>query len=238
MILDTSALAAAITGEADSQRFQHAMLGAASLAISAMTVLETRIVLQSRHGAEVVQAFDEMLDQAGIVVVPFDAESAQVAFDAFRRYGKGQGRKAQLTVVDCAAYALTDVESALQSTPPEVAVRLHMLVQNAEDDHALGPVRQSADGVIQAMRGGPPPLRRQLKMKQADVGPDLGSVDGAWPMRVFRHHRHAAIDDRRIGGELAWTESDRRFRQDRRDVTVGKRGQLVVHCSRGVRDPK
>jgi ribonuclease VapC len=31
---------------------------------------------------------------------------ASVAFDAFRRYGKGQGHPAQLNIVDCAAYAL------------------------------------------------------------------------------------------------------------------------------------
>jgi ribonuclease VapC len=29
-----------------------------------------------------------------------------VAFEAFRRFGKGQGHPAQLNIVDCAAYAL------------------------------------------------------------------------------------------------------------------------------------
>lgn len=36
----------------------------------------------------------------------FDQQLAQVAFDAFCRYGKGQGHPAQLNIVDCAAYAL------------------------------------------------------------------------------------------------------------------------------------
>jgi ribonuclease VapC len=40
------------------------------------------------------------------VIAPFDAEMAQLAFDAFRRYGKGQGHPARLNIVDCAAYAL------------------------------------------------------------------------------------------------------------------------------------
>lgn len=31
---------------------------------------------------------------------------AEAAFDAFKRYGKGQGHKAQLNIIDCAAYAL------------------------------------------------------------------------------------------------------------------------------------
>ena len=109
MILDTSAIVAAIAKEQDGDRFQGAMLGAESLAISSITVLETRIVLHSRHGLEVVSAFDEMLENAGISVVPFDQELAAAAFDAFRKYGKGQGHPAQLNIIDCAAYALAKV---------------------------------------------------------------------------------------------------------------------------------
>jgi ribonuclease VapC len=74
--------------------------------MSAVAVLESRIVLQSRYGRLAVEAFDEMLEQAGIVIVPFDGQMAQLAFDAFRRYGKGQGHPAQLNIVDCAVYAL------------------------------------------------------------------------------------------------------------------------------------
>lgn len=109
MILDTSAIVATITNETDESRFRDAMLGAASLLISSITVLETRIVLQSRQGPEAVRAFDEMLENTGIVTVPFDAEMAEVAFRAFRRYGKGQGHPAQLNIIDCAAYALAKI---------------------------------------------------------------------------------------------------------------------------------
>ena len=106
MILDMSAVVAAIANEPDRARFQDAMLGAASLAMSSITVLETRIVLYSRYGEEAVGEFDEMLESAGIVIVPFDGELARAAFDGFRRYGKGQGHPAQLNIIDCAAYAL------------------------------------------------------------------------------------------------------------------------------------
>jgi ribonuclease VapC len=85
------------------------MLGAVSLTISSVTVLETRIVLQSRHGDKAVHEFDEMLDHAGIVVVSFDAEMAETAFQAFRRYGKGRGHPAQLNIIDCAGYALAKI---------------------------------------------------------------------------------------------------------------------------------
>jgi ribonuclease VapC len=111
MILDTSAIIATIANEPDRGRFQDRMLVAPSLSISSVTALETRIVLQSRQGAEAVRAFDEMLDNAGIIIVPFDAEMAAAAFDAFLRYGKGQGHPAQVKIIDCAAYALAKIRS-------------------------------------------------------------------------------------------------------------------------------
>ena|SRR5215471_860101 len=109
MVLDTSAIVATISGEADGPRFQEAMLRGSSLAVSAVTVLETRIVLQSRHGAEAVREFDDMLESAGIAVIPFDAEMATAAFEAFQRFGKGQGHPAQLNIIDCATYALAKI---------------------------------------------------------------------------------------------------------------------------------
>jgi ribonuclease VapC len=48
MVLDTSAVIAAITNEQDSSRFRAAMLGAESLLISSVAVLETKIVLFAR----------------------------------------------------------------------------------------------------------------------------------------------------------------------------------------------
>src|SRR5258708_16374789 len=105
-VLDTSAIIASITNEQDSSRIQAAMLGAESLLISSVTVLETRIVLFARLGLDAVGLFEELLENAGIVVVPFDGEMAKAAFDAFRRYGKGKGHPARLNIVDCTAYGL------------------------------------------------------------------------------------------------------------------------------------
>lgn len=50
-----------------------------------------------------------MLEHAGIAVIPFDAEMATAAFEAFQRFGKGQGHPAQLNIIDCAAYALAKI---------------------------------------------------------------------------------------------------------------------------------
>ncbi len=109
MVVDTSAVVATVANEPDGTRFQNAMLGAQSVVISSVTVLETRIVLHVRHGAEAVREFDEMIENAAIVVLPFDGELANVAFDAYRRFGKGQGHPARLNIIDCAAYALAKI---------------------------------------------------------------------------------------------------------------------------------
>jgi ribonuclease VapC len=90
MVLDTSAIIATITNEPDSTRYQAAMLDAESLLISSVAVLETRIVLFARLGVNAVGLFDDLLENAGIVVVPFDEGMAMAAFDAFRQFGKGQ----------------------------------------------------------------------------------------------------------------------------------------------------
>jgi ribonuclease VapC len=106
MVLDTSAIVAVIASEPDAIRYRSAMLGATSLAMSAVAVLESKIVLRSRHGEAAVDAFNQMLEGAGIEIVPFGAPTTELAFDAFRRYGKGQGHPARLNIVDCAVYAL------------------------------------------------------------------------------------------------------------------------------------
>ena len=106
MLLDTSAVVATIANEPSAVRYQTAMLGAASLVMSAVTVLESRIVLYSRHGKAAFEAFDDMLKEAEIEIAPFDAQLAELAFEAFRRYGKGQRHPAKLNIIDCAAYAL------------------------------------------------------------------------------------------------------------------------------------
>jgi ribonuclease VapC len=89
MVLDTSAIIATIANEPDSSHFRAAMLGAESLLISSVAVLETKIALFARLGLDAVGLFDELLEKAGIVVVPFDDEMVGVAFDAFRLFGEG-----------------------------------------------------------------------------------------------------------------------------------------------------
>ena len=104
MVVDTSAIVAAVASEVDANRYREAMLSASMVAMSSVSVLEARIVLESRYGSEAVIAFGEMLEQVSIAVVPFDEEMTLTAFDAFLRFGKGR-HPAALNIVDCAAYA-------------------------------------------------------------------------------------------------------------------------------------
>jgi ribonuclease VapC len=113
MVLDTSAIIATITNEPDGARYRDAMLNADKLSMSAVAALETKIVLSARFGSEAVEFFDQLLETSGIVVVPFDRDMAQVAFDAFRRFGKGSGHPAQLNIIDCAVCALAKAHSQL-----------------------------------------------------------------------------------------------------------------------------
>lgn len=106
MVIDTSAIFAAISGEPDSKLFRDAIISAPLRLISAVTLLETQIVLVSRSGGSALTTLHQLIDRAGIAVVPFDEPMAEAAFLAFRRFGKGQGHKAQLNIIDCAAYAL------------------------------------------------------------------------------------------------------------------------------------
>ena len=73
--------------------------------ISAASMLEAGIVLISRHGLEARGDLQDFLEQGGLQVEPVTAEQADLALDAYQRYGKGRHR-AGLNFGDCFAYAL------------------------------------------------------------------------------------------------------------------------------------
>ena len=94
--------------EADRERFTNLILEAKTRAISAANVLESGIVLESRRGEAAGHEFDLFLNQAGVDIVPVDAEQIEIARMAWRRYGKGR-HPAALNFGDCFAYALAKV---------------------------------------------------------------------------------------------------------------------------------
>ncbi len=105
MVIDTSALAAIFFAEPERQAFLNAIAAAESRLISAATVLETGIVLEVRQGDSAGREFDLFLIRANLQIVPVDADQAEFARSAWRKYGKGRHRDA-LNFGDCFSYAL------------------------------------------------------------------------------------------------------------------------------------
>ena len=105
MIIDTSAILSILLREPDAERFARAITAASSRRISAATLLETTIVLESRSGPASAHELDAFLTRAQIGLEPVTPEQAQTARQAWRRFGKGN-HPAGLNFGDCFAYAL------------------------------------------------------------------------------------------------------------------------------------
>jgi ribonuclease VapC len=105
MVIDTSALAAIFFAEPERPSFLHAITDAGSRLISAACVLETGIVLEARQGEAAGREFDLFVVRANLQIVAVDAEQADLARSAWRKYGKGR-HPAALNFGDCFSYAL------------------------------------------------------------------------------------------------------------------------------------
>ena len=105
MILDSSAVVAILFKEPEAERLAGMIRDADVTAISAPTLLETAIVAEGRTKPGMAEKLDALIAAAGAEIVPFTAQHAAIARDAWRRYGKGR-HKAGLNLGDCFAYAL------------------------------------------------------------------------------------------------------------------------------------
>lgn len=108
MFVDASAFLAVILEEPDGQRFSRAMESAERLFISPVAVFEIVAAVMreralSRRDAQ--RAIERALRIANVEVVPITADIGGIALEAFERYGKGRGHKAQLNMGDCFSYA-------------------------------------------------------------------------------------------------------------------------------------
>jgi len=108
MVIDSSALIAILLNEAERERFLDLILEAESRLLSAATAVEAGIVLEYRSSQIAVREFDLFLHQAGIEIVSVDANQADRARIAFRKYGKGR-HPAALNLGDCFTHALAAV---------------------------------------------------------------------------------------------------------------------------------
>ena len=105
MVSDTSALAAIFFGEPERQKFLQAIISASTRLISAATVLETGMIVESRLGDAAGRELDLFLIRANFQIVALDADQAELARSAWRQFGKGR-HPAALNYGDCFSYAL------------------------------------------------------------------------------------------------------------------------------------
>jgi ribonuclease VapC len=105
MVIDTSALVAVLFDEPEGAAFRLAIENDPVRLLSAASLLEASIVVESRVGEAGGQALDEAIQKARIRIVAVDAEQIEVARKAFRTFGKGR-HPAALNFGDCFSYAL------------------------------------------------------------------------------------------------------------------------------------
>ncbi len=109
MVLDTSALLAILQNEAERASFITNIVEAPVCRISAASYVEAGIVMQSRNGRAGLHQLMLFLSRANVSIEPVDKEQAELALEAYHRYGKGR-HKAALNYGDCFSYALASAK--------------------------------------------------------------------------------------------------------------------------------
>lgn len=105
MVLDTSAVIAMLFDEPERAEFVSRVATAPRRLISAGTLIESSIIVESRRGEVAGRELDLFLHRADVRTVAVNEEQALLARAAWRRYGKGH-HPAGLNFGDLFAYAL------------------------------------------------------------------------------------------------------------------------------------
>lgn len=105
MVIDSSALLAVLLDEADAPAIARAIEAGSPRLLSAASLLETSIVIESRKGEAGGRELDLLLSRAAIEIVAVDPHQIEIARRAWRNFGKGR-HPAGLNFGDCFAYAL------------------------------------------------------------------------------------------------------------------------------------
>jgi ribonuclease VapC len=108
MVIETSALVSMLTDEPEARLFEAAVAADPVRLMSTASYLEAAIVIEQRFGEPGGRELDLWLHRAGVDLVGVDADQAEVARSAYRRFGKGRD-PAGLNYGDCFAYALAKV---------------------------------------------------------------------------------------------------------------------------------
>lgn len=104
IVVDSSALLCLLLGETEAERVADALENSPRTVVAAPTLLEASIVAEARLGPRGLLNLQAALHAAGIEVVAFTAEEAQLAVEAWCRFGRGR-HPANLNFGDCISYA-------------------------------------------------------------------------------------------------------------------------------------
>ncbi|MEF0941549.1 type II toxin-antitoxin system VapC family toxin [Rhizobium sp. BR 362] len=110
MVIDTSAILAILLKEAEGDEFINRIAADSVRLVSAANVFEASMVIEARYGDAAGGELDMFLLQIDADIIPIDAELADIARRAWRRYGKGR-HPAALNFGDCRSYALAVVRN-------------------------------------------------------------------------------------------------------------------------------
>ncbi len=102
IVIDTSAIVSVMLKEPGHERIAD-LIAESDCKISPATVLETTMVM-SRTIADPRSDIAEYLKETAIELVPTDSTQADIAQDAFMKFGKGR-HPARLNFGDCFSYA-------------------------------------------------------------------------------------------------------------------------------------
>ena len=104
MVIDSSAVMAILRMEPTAVAVAHALDTDPVRLMAAPTRVEVGIVAEGRLGTEGARMVERFLRDGEVEVLPFDRRQADLAVDAWRRYGKGQ-HPAGLNLGDCFSFA-------------------------------------------------------------------------------------------------------------------------------------
>lgn len=104
MVIDSSVLIAILLNEPEAEHFTKLVIDADSLYISAVSIVESSMVIEYKKGEQGAIQYDELLKTFALTVVAFDAQQATLARTAWRTFGKGR-HPAKLNFGDCCSYA-------------------------------------------------------------------------------------------------------------------------------------
>jgi ribonuclease VapC len=105
LVVDTSALVAILLREPYVEPLARCLIDAPRRFVSAVTRAELSFVIEGRNREGGRRDLERLLDIVRIEVVSVTPQHAQIAIEAFRRFGRGRHRAA-LNIGDCFSYAL------------------------------------------------------------------------------------------------------------------------------------